>query len=296
MGHNQFNVILFIKKEGVIMNANFKKYKVLVFDLDGTLLNNNHEITSLTLKVLLKLKDDFHIIIATGRRLYEVSDVLVQLKEVKIDECYIITANGAEVFLKNNLILRHKMNYDIVKEILNINRAGIDINLYTLNDWYSDREIRSPIMNYFIENLGVKPIIVDLSLLEVDSFSKVVCYSHDSSKLEEFRNKIQEKNFKDINLFYSSQDLLEITSIDASKYNAVKNVALFECISMDAILAFGDNGNDYEMLKNVGKGIIMKNANEFVKSNLPNNEITKFDNDEDGVAKFLIEFFNLDIN
>lgn len=50
MGHNQFNVILFIKKEGVIMNANFKKYKVLVFDLDGTLLNNNHEITSLTLK------------------------------------------------------------------------------------------------------------------------------------------------------------------------------------------------------------------------------------------------------
>ncbi|WP_221037748.1 Cof-type HAD-IIB family hydrolase [Borrelia sp. HM] len=278
------------------MNANYQKYKMLVFDLDGTLLNNNHKITPLTLKVLLKLRDDFNIIIATGRRLYEVKDVLLQLKEVKIDEGYVILANGAEVFFKNNLILRYKINCDVVKEILSINREEIDINLYTLNDWYSDRKVRSPIMNYFIENLGLKPIIVDFSMLEVDSFSKIVCYSHDLSRLEEFKNKIREKNLKDISVFYSAQNLLEVTSIDANKYNAVKNVALFECISIDDILAFGDNGNDYEMLKNVGKGIVMKNANDSIKAKLPNNEITIFDNDEDGVAKFLIEFFNLDIN
>ncbi|UPA17907.1 Cof-type HAD-IIB family hydrolase [Borrelia puertoricensis] len=277
------------------MNANYEKYKMLVFDLDGTLLNNNHEIAPLTLKVLLRLKNDFHIIIATGRRLYEVKDILMQLKDVQIDESYIITANGAEVFLKNNLILRYKINYDVVRKLLKVERGDIDVNLYTLNDWYSDREIRSPIMNYFIENLGIQPIITDLSELEIDSCSKIVYYSHNFSKLEEFANKIRDKNFKDINIFYSANDLLEITNIDASKYNAIKSIALFECISIDNILAFGDNGNDYEMLKNAGKGILMKNANKFIKNHLLNNEVTKFSNDEDGVAKFLIEFFNLDI-
>ncbi|AHH10590.1 Cof-type HAD-IIB family hydrolase [Borrelia coriaceae] len=277
------------------MNANYKKYKMLVFDLDGTLLNNNHEISSLTLKVLLRLKEDFHMIIATGRRLYEIKDVLVQLKELQLDEGYVVTANGAEVFFKNNLILRYKINYDVVREILKLKRGDIDINLYILNDWYSDREIRSPIMNYFVANLGVKPIITDLSELEIDSCSKIVYYSNDCSKLAEFANEIREKNFKDISVFYSANDLLEITSIDASKYNAIKSIALFECISIDDVLAFGDNGNDYEMLKNVGKGILMKNANECVKNNLPNNEFTKFSNEEDGVAKFLIEFFDLDI-
>nr|BAL46140.1 hydrolase [Borrelia sp. tAG158M] len=278
------------------MNSNYEKYKMLVFDLDGTLLNNEHKITPLTLKVLLNLRSDFRIIIATGRRLGEIKDVLDQLKEIDIEKGYMITANGSEVFLQNNLILRYKIEYDLVREILKLERGEIDINLYTLSDWYSDREIRSPIMNHFISHLGIKPVITDLFSLQVDSFSKIVYFSQNFTILENFGNTIREKNFKDISVFYSAQDLLEITNINASKYNAVKNVALFECVDIGDVLAFGDNGNDYEMLKNVGKGIVMKNANEFVRIHLPNNEVTKFSNDEDGVAKFLIDFFNLDID
>ncbi|WP_210379956.1 HAD family hydrolase, partial [Borreliella garinii] len=54
------------------MNSNYKRYKMLVFDLDGTLLNSSHEISFLTLEVLLTLEKDFKIIIATGRRLSEI--------------------------------------------------------------------------------------------------------------------------------------------------------------------------------------------------------------------------------
>nr|BAI66715.1 hydrolase [Borrelia sp. BF16] len=277
------------------MNFNYEKYKMIVFDLDGTLLNNEHKITPLTFNVLLRLSKDFRIIIATGRRLDEVRDVVNQFKEIDIEKSYMITANGAEVFLENNLILRYKIEYDLVREILKIRRGEIDVNLYTLSDWYSDREIRSPIMNYFINYLGLKPVITDLFSLQVDSFSKIVYFSQNLTALEDFGERIRERNFKDISIFYSAQDLLEITNVNASKYNAVKNVALFECIDLGDILAFGDNGNDYEMLKNVGKGILMKNANEFLKTKLPNNEVTKFSNDGDGVAKFLIEFFDLDI-
>ncbi|WKC77979.1 Cof-type HAD-IIB family hydrolase [Borreliella turdi] len=277
------------------MNSNYKKYKMLVFDLDGTLLNNSHEISFLTLEVLFTLGKDFKIVIATGRRLIEFRNIRNQLKESNISENYLVTANGAEVFLKENLIFRYAMSYDLVKEILKIQKDNVDVNLYAFDTWYSDSDVRSPIMKHFVKDLGLNVVIRDLTKLDVDSISKIVYHCNDLATLNKLDNEIRGKDFQDIRVFFSFKDLLEVTNINANKYNAIKNIAFLENISLCDVLAFGDNNNDYEMLKNLGKGILMKNANEFLKINLANNEITKFSNNEDGVARFLIDFFELDI-
>ncbi|MBB6207922.1 Cof-type HAD-IIB family hydrolase [Borreliella lanei] len=277
------------------MNSNYKRYKMLVFDLDGTLLNNNHEITFLTLEVLLALEKYFKIIIATGRRLSEVKNIRSQLKEIGINENYLVTANGAEVFLQENLIFRHAMSYGLAKEILKIHTDSVDVNLYTFDAWYSNTDVKSPIMKHFIRDLGLNVIIGDLTKLNVDSVSKIVYYCDDLAILNKLDNEIRSKDFKDTRVFFSSKDLLEVTNINANKYNAIKNIAFLEGIPLCDVLAFGDNNNDYEMLKNLGKGVLMKNANEFLKINLANNEITRFSNNEDGVARFLIDFFELNI-
>ncbi|WNY66278.1 Cof-type HAD-IIB family hydrolase [Borreliella andersonii] len=277
------------------MNSNYKRYKMLVFDLDGTLLNDNHEIAFLTLEVLLTLRKDFKIIVATGRRLSEVENIRSQLKEIGINENYIVTANGAEVFLQENLIFRHAMSYGLAKEILKIYTDNVDVNLYTFDAWYSNADVRSPIMKHFIRDLGLNVIIGDLTKLKVDSVSKIVYYCDDLAILNKLDNEIRSKDFQDTRVFFSSKDLLEVTNINANKYNAIKNIASLENIPLCDVLAFGDNNNDYEMLKNLGKGILMKNANEFLKINLANNEITRFNNNEDGVARFLIDFFELNI-
>ncbi|WP_151073518.1 Cof-type HAD-IIB family hydrolase [Borreliella turdi] len=277
------------------MNSNYKKYKMLVFDLDGTLLNNSHEISFLTLEVLCTLGKDFKIVIATGRRLIEFRNIRNQLKESNISENYLVTANGAEVFLKENLIFRYAMSYDLVKEILKIQKDNVDVNLYAFDTWYSDSDVRSPIMKHFVNDLGLNVVIRDLTKLDVDSISKIVYYCDDLATLSKLDNEIRSKAFQDIRVFFSFKDLLEVTNINANKYNAIKNIAFLENIPLCDVLAFGDNNNDYEMLKNLGKGILMKNANEFLKINLANNEITKFSNNEDGVARFLIDFFELDI-
>ncbi len=277
------------------MNSNYKRYKMLVFDLDGTLLNNNHEIAFLTLEVLLALKKDFKIIIATGRRLSEVKNIRSQLKEIGINENYLVTANGAEVFLQENLIFRYAMNYDLAKEILKIHTDNVDVNLYTFDTWYSNADVKSPIMKHFIKDLGLNVIIGDLTKLNVDSVSKIVYYCDDLAILNKLDTEIKSKDFQDTRVFFSSKDLLEVTNINANKYNAIKNIAFLESIPFCDVLAFGDNNNDYEMLKNLGKGVLMKNANEFLKINLAKNEITRFSNNEDGVARFLIDFFKLNI-
>lgn len=268
---------------------------MLVFDLDGTLLNDNHEITFLTLEVLSTLEKDFKIIIATGRRLSEIRNVRNQLKEININENYLVTANGAEVFLQENLIFRHAMSYSLVKEILKIDKDNVDVNLYTFDTWYSNSDVKSPIMKHFIRDLGLNVIIGDLTELDIDSVSKIVYYCNDLATLNKLDNEIKNKDFQDIRVFFSSKDLLEITNINADKYNAIKNIAFLENIPLSDVLAFGDNNNDYEMLKNLGKGVLMKNANEFLKINLANNETTKFSNNEEGVARFLIDFFELNI-
>ncbi|WPM05897.1 Cof-type HAD-IIB family hydrolase [Borreliella sinica] len=277
------------------MNSNYKKYKMLVFDLDGTLLNNNHEITPLTFKVLLTLEKDFKIIIATGRMLSEVRNVKNKIKEMNINENYLITANGAEVFLQENLIFRHAMSYSLAREILNIHTDNVDVNLYTFDTWYSNSDVKSPIMKHFIKDLGLNVVIRDLTKLSVDSVSKIVYYCYDLATLNKLENEIKSRDFQDIRVFFSSKDLLEVTNINANKYNAIRDIAFLENISLCDVLAFGDNNNDYEMLKNLGKGVLMENANEFLKVNLVNNEITRFSNNEDGVAKFLIDFFDLNI-
>ncbi len=146
---------------------------MLVFDLDGTLLNDNHEITFLTLEVLSTLNKDFKIIIATGRRLSEIRNVRNQLKEININENYLVTANGAEVFLQENLIFRHAISYSLVKEILKIHKDNVDVNLYTFDTWYSNSDVKSPIMKHFIRDLGLNAVIGDLTELGIDSVSRL---------------------------------------------------------------------------------------------------------------------------
>ncbi len=184
------------------MNSNYKRYKMLVFDLDGTLLNNNHEIAFLTLEVLLALKEDFKIIIATGRRLSEVKNIRSQLKEISINENYLVTANGAEVFLQENLIFRYAMNYDLAKEILKINTDNVDVNLYTFDTWYSNADVKSPIMKHFIKDLGLNVIIGDLTKLNVDSVSKIVYYCDDLAILNKLDTEIKSKDFQDTRVFF----------------------------------------------------------------------------------------------
>ncbi|NLJ19249.1 HAD hydrolase family protein, partial [Globicatella sulfidifaciens] len=60
---------------------------------------------------------------------------------------------------------------------------------------------------------------------------------------------------------------------------------------LDNILAFGDENNDLEMLEYAGLGVAMKNATEEIKAAA--NDITRLTNDEDGLADYLIRYFDL---
>ena len=84
----------------------------------------------------------------------------------------------------------------------------------------------------------------------------------------------------------SESQILMIMNKNARKRNAVIETAEYFNVSLSDIVAFGDDYNDIEMLRECGIGVAMENALDAVKA------VAKYicdTNDNDGVAKWLEE-------
>lgn len=66
----------------------------IAIDLDGTLINNNHEISKENVKAIKHaMKKGYEVVIATGRAYFDVQRIL---KEAGLS-LYIISANGSNI-------------------------------------------------------------------------------------------------------------------------------------------------------------------------------------------------------
>ena len=73
------------------------------------------------------------------------------------------------------------------------------------------------------------------------------------------------------------------------------NKKLMELINgnINDVICFGDDIGDLNMILEAGVGVLLSNAKEDLKERVK--YITKYDNDHDGVARFLIDYFNIKI-
>ena len=83
-------------------NHMYPAYKAIALDLDGTLTNNEKEITPLTYNMLMKVqKDGGHIILASGRPTYGIAPIAEKL-EIEKYGGYILSYNGGKIIDWNN--------------------------------------------------------------------------------------------------------------------------------------------------------------------------------------------------
>ena len=99
--------------------------------------------------------------------------------------------------------------------------------------------------------------------------------------------------FPEVEVVKSSDILLEIMAKGISKAEAVKHFCEHLGISPEDTIAFGDNFNDAEMLEAVGRGYVMGNAPEEILNRFPYHTA---DNDHDGIADILEQYFESDSN
>ena len=265
-------------------------YKLVVCDMDGTLLTSNHRISDYTADIIKKIEDNgIKFMIATGRpyldaRYYRDS---LELKS------YLITSNGARAHDEdNNPIVVENIPKELVKRLLNY-KVGKDIhrNIYLDDDWIIEYEIDGLVE--FHKESGYGFNIDDLSKYQNQEVAKVF-FLGENKKIEELEKKMK-KDFKDeLSITVSSPFCLEFMKKGVNKAETLKKVLKILDIKPEEVIAFGDSMNDYEMLSLVGKPFIMGNANKRLIEALPNVEVIG-NNNEDGIGEKLQEIFNVDL-
>lgn len=246
-------------------------YKMIVTDLDETLLNDQHQVGEKNKYWIQKAKEKgIKIVLATGRHFDSVQNILKDLDLYQKPNEYVISGNGAVLtenkgnkviqfhgltFQQAQQIVTHAKGKDVCVELFTLN----DIYFYQLNQDEKDRIAAQKIDYKILED-------DDISFLKNESFIKVL---YQNTNLEILRNLEQEMQNIIQNQFqtsYSSNRYLEFNRIGIDKGVGIKHLTDLLEISLKEVIAVGDNLNDVAMLKVAGLSVGANNSVPEVKA------------------------------
>jgi Cof subfamily protein (haloacid dehalogenase superfamily) len=263
------------------------KYKAVISDLDGTLLNSKHTVSDYTKEVVRNLSEKgIKFFIATGRHYLDI----VHLRGKMNLDTFFITSNGARVHdSEGRVILKHNIDKKTAAEILSLEvDESIFVNIYKDDKWFISKE--NEMLKDFHSESDFFYNLIDFSNMGDCEPMKIFYLCEEEELLISLHNRLEE-NFGDrVNITFSTPNCLEIMKKGVSKGATITEIMDIEGISLEAAIAFGDGLNDYEMLKLVGKGLIMGNAHTKLKEALPENEVIG-SNDEHSVAEYIKNTF-----
>ena len=263
-------------------------YRAVVTDLDGTLLNNEKEVSDFSKEVINKIREKgIKFFIATGRS-YPDTKRIMETIGIKVP---LITSNGARINDENGeTIYANDLEKKYIRKILEMDykKYGEEIflNLYSDNVWYITEEMTMDPFKDLKHFLPHKITVEEAKQKSVSKFFFIGDHEH-LMRLEKELFLLTDGN---VNIAMVTPECLEVFDIEVHKGNAIKILMKKEKVKMSEVVAFGDGFNDYEMLKMVGKGYVMGNALYQLKEALPDNEIIGTC-DSDAEAKKLIELF-----
>ena len=259
------------------------RFRLVVTDLDGTLLSSRHQISPRNLAALKGwAAGGAHICVATGRH----PASALRLTSVFEFPYTLIGMNGAVVIDQPSGDVRHR-NYLRPSETQAIMQAidalGLDQrrDVFTLETCYAteiDDEVtmRAKAMGLTLR-LAPQPCKIEAAKVMVQTPR-----SRSREILERARALLPR-----MHVVLSTPTLLEITAPGVSKGSAVIRLADELGVPCEEIIVFGDQLNDVDMLESVGYGVAMANAEEEVKAVA---ERVTLPHDDDGVALVLEEF------
>jgi len=260
-----------------------KNIKVVVSDLDGTLLNPQHKISDYTKSIFQELHNqNYLIVVATGRHHLDAMAIIETL-EVPV---YLVSSNGARIHSpEKEELFSFNLNSDIVKAALSVDiDPEITVVLFKENVWQTNK--LSEKLNAFQSELKYHPELVDYKTLE-DFGAIKIFFAHDNhEKLVKLKDAVLVNSSEHLHHAFSLPTCLEFMDKSVDKAVAIMKVLEKEGFTAEETVSFGDGFNDVQMLSSTGKGLIMGNAPVLLKETLPNLEVIKT-NAEDGVAKYI---------
>ncbi|MFS0726959.1 Cof-type HAD-IIB family hydrolase [Paenibacillus sp. 1P07SE] len=250
-------------------------YKIVFFDIDGTLVNEQKEIPEDTQRAVAELKaSGIEPVIATGRAPYFIQPLLEQLGI----ESY-ICLNGAYVVYKGEALLKREISKHSLEALVRAAREHGHSLVFQGEHGYFATHEDHPFVTSSVNSLKVELPGFDPDFWEREGVYQAFLHC------ESGEEQLYEGKLADLKLIRWHEQAMDVLPEGGSK--ALGIAALLEKLGLtpeDAV-AFGDNLNDKEMLSLVGLGVAMGNSHPEL---LPYADYVTGDVDEGGIRQGLI--------
>lgn len=267
-------------------------YKLVVSDMDGSLLSSSNEISDYNKKVIQEaIKKGIIFVLATGR-IYGSAKVFA--KQLKLNTP-IMACNGGIIrnSIDGEILFDVPIDKEACKKVIDfVKKTNTYYHFYGAEMFYAE-EIRLESYEYSVWNkslpeedrIPITEVSNPYDIVDQDSIYKILLHCNDKMKREYYSNELNK--ISNITLTSSWFDNFEVCGPNVTKGNAVRRFAEGMNIKPEEIICIGDNLNDISMIDYAGLGVAMENADEAVKKAA--NVITA-SNDNNGVGKILEKY------
>lgn len=260
------------------------KYKLLVLDVDGTLLNNEKELSARNLAAVRKAQQTgIQIVLSSGRALGGILP-LAQRLELNNYGGYVLAYNGGYVQdMKTGEVLFEKhLEKDVIEFVYNRARQrGFSALTYQGDELWTD----NPGNPHVIKEAEINQmrIVPTKDFVEDILFHpcKCVLVSDDEDKIISLEANWKKRLAGSAEVFRSEDFFLEITPPTVDKGNTLAFIMQKLGLSTEEVIAIGDGVADVPMLQLAGTSVAMGNARDSVKACADHITLS---NEEDGVA------------
>jgi Cof subfamily protein (haloacid dehalogenase superfamily) len=253
------------------------KYRLIALDVDGTLLNDHHEVTPRVLNAVRAAAErGAEIVICTGRGS---TSALPVLEELGLKGT-MITHNGASVVDSETreILYSTVISPEYARRYATYCRErGIHFDMNTAFDLYVEGMSEEPTEMY--RRLMARPIMrqehegFPVNMVKMSIFAPKETLDEVEADWNNWSHELQAVR--------SGDNFIDVQHLHATKGKALEQLASLRGIPRDQILAIGNYYNDIGMIAYAGWGVAMDNSPMEVKAEA--DEVT-VSNNEDGVA------------
>jgi Cof subfamily protein (haloacid dehalogenase superfamily) len=266
-------------------------YKIIALDMDGTLLNSDHQISPRTKDVIAKARaNGVNVVLSSGRPIAGIRSHLETL-DILGDNDYVSHFNGAVVErVGNGEVINYRIiNGAAAKKVARIAQQ-IGVNVHAFSQKFG---LITPKVSQYTEveaNInGIDIHVMDFEQLEDDHLIYKVMMIDEPALLSDAISQLPKALYDEFMILQSAPYFLEFLNPESNKGAGIKMIAEHLKIPAEQVMCVGDAENDHHMIKFAGLGVAMGNATEATKKIADYITLT---NDEDGVA-YAIEKFVL---
>ncbi len=292
------------------------KYKMLVLDMDGTLLSEDQTISLKNKEAIHRARQaGIHVVLASGRHF---NGLLSYIKELDLlgPDCFSVSCSGAVVTHNASgrvIYEEHIDPMDVVELYESCENLGLDLCGYTheglvlqhesLFSRYDSIANQSPLIHVDFSRVNKELLIYKMNIINespvnrqeiIDYFPRMTLEDYSVRDKGPFHEnllnelwRLPENIRESYNIVRPLPFIAELFHKHSNKAVGMEAIASRLGLGLDQVVAIGDSGNDVHMLEEAGLGIAMENARDEAKAAA---DVITLSNDDHGVAEAIFRF------